>query len=187
MKELYHINEFFKSNKKRYDELNDVYEAMLKNTHTNLLGLRGLMEQNIRAQDYHHAFIYAEKLFNLNPNIDKLYHSLINIIAKTNNWQKLLPINDQALSVRVIGKDIYKENKSIALYEIAKIKRYSLENEAIRLMEQALQLRTYFAPYVSYYIQLLIDDNQLSKARKYLNKVWSKFSTRNKLYIFCLS
>ena len=28
---------------KKYDELNDVYEAMLKNTHTNLLGLRGFM------------------------------------------------------------------------------------------------------------------------------------------------
>ena len=52
---------------KKYDKLNDVYEAMLKSTHTNLLGLRGLMEQNIRAQDYHHAFIYGEKLFNLNP------------------------------------------------------------------------------------------------------------------------
>ena len=161
---------------KKYDELNDVYEVMLKNTHTNLLGLRGLMEQNLRAQDFHHAFIYGEKLFNLNPKIDKLYQTLINIIGKTNNWQKLVQINDQALKLRIIDKDVYEENKSIALYEIAKIKRYSSENEAIGLMEKALKLRTYFAPYVAYYIQLLIDNNKLLKAKNYLNKVWSKFS-----------
>ena len=149
---------------------------MLKNTHTNLLGLRGLMEQNIRAQDFHHAYIYGEKLFNLNPKIDKLYHTLINIIGKTNNWQKLLQINDQALRHRIISKNVYEENQSIALYEIAKIKRYSSENEAIGLMEKALKLRIYFAPYVSYYIQLLIDNNKLSKAKNYLNKAWSKFS-----------
>ena len=161
---------------KKYDKLNDVYEAMLKNTHTNLLGLRGLMEQNIRAQDFHHAYIYGEKLFNLNPKIDKLYHTLINIIGKTNNWQKLLQINDQALRHRIISKNVYEENQSIALYEIAKIKRHSSENEAMGLMEKALKLRTYFSPFVSYYIQLLIDNNKLSKAKKYLNKAWSNFS-----------
>ena len=40
---------------------------MLKNPNTNLLGLRGLMEQNLRAEDYHHASIYGEKLFQLKP------------------------------------------------------------------------------------------------------------------------
>ena len=164
---------------KKYDELNHVYEAMLKNTHTSLLGLRGLMEQNLRAQDFHHAFIYGEKLFNLNPKIDKLYQTLINIVGKTNNWQKLIQINDQALKFRIINKDVYEENKSIALYEIAKIKRYSSENEAIGLIEKALKLRNYFAPYVSYYIQLLIDNNKLPKAKNYLNKIWSKFSHPN--------
>ena len=61
---------------KKYNELNNVYEEMLNNPQTNLLGLRGLMEQNIRAQDYHHAFVYGEKLFYLNPRIDKLYETL---------------------------------------------------------------------------------------------------------------
>ena len=43
---------------------------MLKNNNMNLLGLRGLMEHNLRAQDFHNAFIYGEKLFNLNPKIE---------------------------------------------------------------------------------------------------------------------
>ena len=79
---------------KKFNELDNVYEEMLDNPQTNLLGLRGLMEQNIRAQDYHHAFVYGEKLFYLNPRIDKLYETLVNIIAKTNNWHKFLQIND---------------------------------------------------------------------------------------------
>ena len=161
---------------KKFNELNDVYEIMLKNSNTKLLGLRGLMEQNLRAQDFHHAFIYGEKLFNLNPKIDKLYDSLINIIGKTNNWQKLLQINDQALKHRIISKASHAENKSIALYEIAKIKRFSEKSEAISLIEKALKLREYFSPYVSFYIQLLIADNKLLKAKNYLNKAWNRFS-----------
>ena len=73
---------------KKFDDLNEVYEKMLKDNNTNSLGLRGLMELNLNAQDYHHAFIYGEKLFNINPKINKLYDTLMNVIGKTNNWQK---------------------------------------------------------------------------------------------------
>ena len=40
------------------------------------------MEQNLKNHDYHHAFLYGEKLFSLNPNIEKLYKTLIFIAAK---------------------------------------------------------------------------------------------------------
>ena len=45
---------------KKFDELETVYEEMLKNHNTKILGLRGLMKQYLYAQDYHHAFIYGE-------------------------------------------------------------------------------------------------------------------------------
>ena len=86
-----------KLNQNRNNELEKIYEEMINNQSTELLGLRGLMKQFLYAQDYHHAFIYGEKLFLKNHNIDKLYDTLINIIGKTNNWQKLLEINDRAL------------------------------------------------------------------------------------------
>ena len=35
---------------------------MLKSKKTETLGYRGLMEQNLNNQDYHHAFLYGEKL-----------------------------------------------------------------------------------------------------------------------------
>tara|TARA_Y100000590_G_scaffold454809_1_gene602258 strand:+ start:5659 stop:6996 length:1338 start_codon:yes stop_codon:yes gene_type:complete len=158
---------------KKFDQLNDVYEKMLKNQNMNTLGLRGLMEQNLRNQDYHHAFVYGEKLFNLNPRIDKLYNTLINIIGKTNNWQKLIYLNEESLKNRIINKNTYAENKSIAFYEIAKIKHKSLESESIELMEKAIRLKENFAPYINFYIELLLDSNKLEKAKKTLRKVWS--------------
>ena len=157
----------------KYDELHDVYENMLKNKNMNLLGLRGLMEHNLRSQDYHHAFIYGEKLFDINPRIDKLYETLINIISKTNNWQKLFQINDKALQLKIINKDIYSQNKSIAFFEIAKIKKYSFEEDAISLMEKALKLRLNFSPYHYFYTQLLIENKKLLKAKKHLSRIWS--------------
>ena len=157
---------------KKFNELEKVYETMLKNENTKILGLKGLMTQNLYAQDYHHAFIYGEKLFNQNHQIDKLYDTLVNIISKTNNWQKLIQINEKAFKFKLINKEVYYINKSIALYEISKIKMYSEISESINLIEKALKLKQYFAPYVFLYVDLLIEDNKFSKAKKFLQKAW---------------
>ena len=128
------------------------------------------MKQNLYAQDYHHAFIYGEKLFNLNHQIDKIYDTLVKIISKTNNWHKLIQINEKAFKFRLIDKETYSVNKSIALYEISIIKRHSALKDSINLIEKALKLRQYFPPYVCHYIELLIENNNLLKAKKYLYK-----------------
>ena len=81
---------------KKSEELNSVYDLMIKKNKTKTLGYRGLMEQSLKQQDYHHAFIYGEKLFLLNPKIEKLYETLLNVIAKTKNWNQLTNIIDKA-------------------------------------------------------------------------------------------
>lgn len=159
---------------KKYDDLNKVYEEMLKNKDTENLAFKGMMEQYLRAQDYHHAFLYGEKLFNKNPNIEKIYDALVNIIAKTNNWQQLLTITDKAFSNKTINKKIFQENKSIGYFEIAKIKQFSELRESINLLEKALNLRKNFLPYVKFYLELLIQNKNYNLAKKYLKKIWNE-------------
>jgi HemY protein len=159
---------------KKSEELNNVYDLMIKNNKTKTLGYRGLMEQSLKQQDYHHAFIYGEKLFLLNPKIEKLYQTLLNIIAKTKNWNQLINITDKAYSNRLIKKEEAYENKSIALFEIAKIKMKSDGNEAIKLIEKAISLKGNFVPYIKLYIQLLFITNNNTKALKVLKKYWGQ-------------
>src|SRR6056300_1423485 len=159
---------------KKFDELNDVYDLMIKNNKTKTLGYRGLMEQSLKQQDYHHAFIYGEKLFLLNPKIEKLYQTLLNIIAKTKNWNQLINITDKAYSNKIIKKEEANENKSIALFEIAKIKFKSDGNEAIKLIEKAITLKGHFSPYIKLYTQLLFTSNNNTKALKVLKKYWTQ-------------
>ena len=158
---------------KNYTELNLIYEKMITNEKTKLLGIRGLMEQYLKDQDYHHALIYGEKLFALSPHIEKIYDTLIYIIGRTNNWQNLIKINDRAIALRIIDKNTYSINKSIALYEIAKIKSLNELKESIHLMEKALNLRKNFPPYVSFYMDLLIENKKYNFAKKYITKVWN--------------
>ena len=159
---------------KKSDELNDVYDLMIKNNKTKTLGYRGLMEQSLKQQDYHHAFIYGEKLFLLNPKIEKLYETLLSVIAKTKNWNQLINITDKAYSNKIIKKVEAKENKSIALFEIAKIKMKSDRNEAINLIEKAISLKGNFSPYIKLYAQLLFESNNNTKAEKVLMKCWNQ-------------
>ena len=121
LKNLEHYVQVLKIEKK-FPELNNVYEDMIKSKKTETLGYRGLMEQNLRNQDYHHAFLYGEKLFSINPNIEKLYDTLIFIAAKTKNWNQIVLLSDKAFSHKIISKNDLNENKSIGFYEIAKIK-----------------------------------------------------------------
>ena len=158
---------------KKFEELSNTYEEMIANEKTKILGLRGLMEQYLRSQDYHHALIYGENLFKISPNIEKLYDTLVYIIGKTSNWQNLLSINEKAFSMKIIDKNIFSINKSIAFYEIAKIKKLDSQKEALKLMEKALDLRKNFAPYNSFYIDLLILNNKLNFARKFVSKIWN--------------
>ena len=166
-------SEIFKVEKK-YDELSVVYEDMSKNKHTENLGYRGMMEQYLRAQDYHHAFIYGERLFNNNPFIEKIYDTLVSIIAKTNNWQQLLIISDRAFSKKIIDKKVYEENKSIGFFEIAKIKQLSEIEESLKYMQKAIKLRKNFPPYIKLYINLLIQNKNYNLAKKSIKKAWNE-------------
>ena len=65
--------------------------------------------------------------------------------------------------------------KVISFYEIAKIKMHSEMSESINLIEKSLKLRQYFPPYVCHYVELLIENNNLSKAKKYLYQSWRHF------------
>ena len=157
---------------KNHSALSDVYETMIKSKKTEALGYRGLMEQNLKNQDFHHAFLYGEKLFNINPSIEKLYETLTHIIAKTKNWNQLISISDKAYSKKIIDKSIVQENKSIALYEVAKIQSSANIKEAIKSITKAIELKRNFAPFLNLHLELIAHSNNLSLLRKMIKKYW---------------
>ncbi len=158
----------------KHDKLSEVYEDMIKNSVTENLGLRGMMEYYLQFQDYHHAYIYGEKLFNKNPFIEKIYETLVNLIAKTVNWQQLINITEEALRKNIIDKQTYNENKSIGLFEIAKIKKINDPEESIKLIQKAIKLRNNFPPYIELYIEILIQEKKYNTAKKFLKKIWNQ-------------
>ena len=158
---------------KNYSALSDIYETMIKSKKTEALGYRGLMEQNLKNQDFHHAFLYGEKLFNINPSIEKLYETLTYIIAKTRNWNQLITISDKAYSKKIIDKPTFQENKSIALYEVAKIQSSANIKDAIKSVTKAIDLKKNFAPFLNLHLELIAQSNNLSLLRKMIKKYWS--------------
>ncbi len=157
---------------KKYSDLNKTYEQMIKSNKTEALGYRGLMELNLKNQDYHHAFLYGEKLFDINPFIEKLYDTLLYIIAKTRNWNQLILITDTAYSKKIINKETYNENKAIGFYEIAKIKSDGSIKEAIKNIVKAIELKKDFPPFIKLYLELISKSGNLSLLKKNIRKYW---------------
>ncbi len=156
---------------KKFPELNNVYEDMINSKKTETLGYRGLMEQNLMNHDYHHAFLYGEKLFSLNPNIEKLYDTLIFIAAKTKNWNQLIVLSDKAFSHKLISKNDLNNNKSIGFYEIARIKYDSDIKEALKCILKAIELKKNFPPYINLHLEIIAN----LKDKKYLGKLIKKY------------
>ncbi len=158
---------------RKHNQLSEVYEIMIKSKNTETLGYRGLMEQNLNNHDYHHAFLYGEKLFNLSPSIDKLYETLTYIIAKTKNWNQLISISDKAYSKKVINKEVLYENKSIAYYEIASITFESNLKESINNINKAIGLKNNFPPYIKLHLELIARSQNFILLKKLIKKYWS--------------
>ncbi len=157
---------------KKFPELNNVYEDMIKSKKTETLGYRGLMEQNLRNQDYHHAFLYGEKLFSINPNIEKLYDTLIFIAAKTKNWNQIVLLSDKAFSNKIISKNDLNENKSVGFYEISKIKYDSDIKDSLKNILKALDLKKNFPPYVKLHLEIIAGSNDKRNLKKLIKKYW---------------
>ncbi len=157
---------------KKFPELTDTYQEMINSKNMVSLGYRGLMEQNLNNHDYHHAYIYGEKLFSIEPGIDKLYETLVYIIAKTKNWNQLVILSDKAYSKKIINKLTLNENKSIGLFEIAKIKYDGDPNEASKFLAKAIELRKDFPPYIKLHLEIISSMNNIPLLKKLIKKYW---------------
>ena len=162
---------------KDYNKLSEVYEIMIKSKKTEVLGYRGLMQQNLKQQDYHHAFLYGEKLFNINPYIDQLYETLIFVAAKTKNWNQLILLSEKAHKKNIINRDTLYENKSISHYEIACILNDSNLKESTKNIVKALELKKFFPPFVKLHLELVSRSNNLLLLKKLIKKYWSASPT----------
>ena len=159
--------------KKQFALAEENYNKMLTNPDIKIIGLKGLLEQNLRTQDYHHALIYAEQIYQINSKLDWIYETILQIIIKTKNWQKLIEINNDAKSKKIISKFLQNKSNAVALYEISLIKEGVSIEESIKLLEQAINFRPNFPPFIKKIVSLLIENNQISKAKKILFKAWS--------------
>ena len=158
---------------KKLDLAEQLYNKMLLDTNTKTLGLRGLLEQNLKKQDYHHALIYAEEIYNINSKLNWIYRTIIQILIRTKNWQKIIEINKDAFGKKIISKKEYLNSISIAKYEIALIKESFSNHESLQLLDEANSDRPNFLPIVKKYANLLIYNNQITRAKKLLFKCWS--------------
>ena len=158
---------------KKFDLAEQHYNKMLLDSNTKTLGLKGLLEQNLKKQDYHHALIYAEEIYNINYKLYWIYRTIIQILIRTKNWQKLIEINKDAFGKKIISKKEYLNSISVAKYEIALIKESFSSHESLQLFSEANSDRPNFLPIVKKFANLLINNNQISKAKKLLFKCWS--------------
>ena len=117
--------------------------------------------------------LFMEKNFSVKPFIDKLYLTLVTIIAKTRNWNQLIHLSKQAYNKKLIDIKTFNKNTAIAYYEISKIKTQSEPKESLNLILKSIKLNGPFPPFIKLYLEILMIQNEISKIKKVIKKYWN--------------
>lgn len=96
------------------------FAAMLDQPETEFAGLRGLLNQALRARDYSVALRLAERAGALRPNARWVAPTLFELEARAGRWQAASETLDRAAKRRLVPAERARHHRGVILYELSR-------------------------------------------------------------------
>lgn len=154
-------------------EANEYYNSLLSDKEGQIIAIKELLFQAIKAGDYNKAIILAEKSLSCYPNNSWAIPVLIDLYKNVHDWEKAKKIITKGVKGRFISKD--KAFHLISVINIIMSKNYLEKNnfsKAIYFAEEAYKREPNFVPSVQNYTNILLITGKKKKAVKILEKSW---------------
>ena len=149
------------------------FTAMLERPETEFLGLRGLLNQAMRAGDQSTALRLSERAMTLRPNTPWVVESRFELEAQEGKWQAAGETLAQAAKHRIIPRGRARHHRGVILYELS---RAAVANgngrRGLDLAAQARGLVPDLAAPAVHYARLLLDHQRCGQAAKAIERAW---------------
>lgn len=149
------------------------FAAMLERPETEFLGLRGLLNQAMRAGDRGTAMGIAKRAMTLRPSTPWVIETLFDLDAREGRWQAAESILTQAVKHRVVPRERARHHRGVILYERSLAAVASGDRrQGINLAAEARSLAADLATPAAHHARLLLADRRTGPAARAIESAW---------------
>jgi HemY protein len=149
------------------------FTAMLDRPEMEFLGLRGLLNQALRAGDGGTALRLTERAASLRPDTTWAVESLFELEAREGRWDAALETLAQAVKRRIIPRERARHHRGVVLYELSLAALASGDRARGRnLAAQAQALTPGLAAPAAHHARVLLQDHRIGPAAKAIERAW---------------
>jgi HemY protein len=149
------------------------FTAMLERPEMEFLGLRGLLNQALRAGDRGTALRLTERAATLRPDTTWAVESLFELEAREGRWDAALETLAQAVKRRIIPRERARHHRGVIRYELSLAALAGGERARGRnLAAQAQALTPDLAAPAAHHARVLLQDHRTGPAAKAIERAW---------------
>jgi HemY protein len=152
---------------------NRYFTAMLDRPETEFLGLRGLLNQALRAGDQSTALRLTERAATLRPHTAWVLESLLDLEARAGRWQAADRALAQAVKHGIIPRQRARHHRGVILYELSLAALANGDRSRGRtLAAHAQGLTPDLAVPAAHHARMLLEDRRPGPAAKAIENAW---------------
>jgi HemY protein len=147
------------------------FTAMSERRATEFLGVRGLLHQAIKRQDWDEALVLARRAYRMNPKSPWVVKVLYDMQKRTNRWADAAVTVDEAARLEVLPSGDAQLEKAEIYYQ-----RSMQESgfDALKWARKAARERPGFVPAAVRWAELLIAEGRHRKAVSVIEDAWQR-------------
>jgi HemY protein len=149
------------------------FTAMLERRETEFLGLRGLLNQELRAGDRGAALRLAERAMALRPRTRWVALSRFDLETREGHWEAARKTLAQLTRRQLVSRERARHYRGVILHELS---HAALENgdrpRAIALAAEAQALAEDLAGPAAHHARLLLQERRARRAAKAIERAW---------------
>ena len=149
------------------------FTAMLGRGETEFLGLRGLINQALRAGDRGTALRLAERARTLRPNTGWVVESLLDLQLRAGRWEAARETLARAERLRLLSPERARHRQGVIVHELSlAAARNGDRRRAVRLAAEAQALAPDLAAPAAHYARLVLADGRKRLAARAVEHAW---------------
>ena len=149
------------------------FTAMLDRPETEFLGLRGLMNQALRADDRGTALRLAQRATALRPGAQWAALSRFSLETRAGRWEAARETLAFAVKRRLIPRERARHHRGVLLFELSRTALANGErHRALGLAAEAQGQTEDLASPAAYHARLLLDERRTGRAARAIERAW---------------
>ena len=149
------------------------FQAMTKQSETEFLGIRGLLNQALTRNDKPAALKLAMRAYCIRPNSDRAANQLFNLQVLNGQWLNAQVTNDKQVKSRLIDKNTGRRRKALlTLQQGLEASTSDNPESALKYFKGSYDSDPSFIPAVLNYVKKLIEQKRDSTAIDVIKKTW---------------